>query len=258
MSSLWKGSDEPSLSSDLARERARSALVPAAQERITTPFVLTPSQAMAIQRNPSPSSRNAQGPSTAPTSSSPSRRGSWSAADDLGLPRPSSSGSAHVVNNTSSTPSHLHPSAGLVGKRLQPSSSMAQQGPSLAASPHNNGVIRLPPLSPAPAPATRSPVRVPQTLSPLASLASKPLSPKTLRRSPSPGRPKTPGRERVGTPVNGPNPGPTFAKVRPASPGPMFSASPSLAAPLSTSSRLPSVSSTSDPNIPPVPQSVPS
>ncbi|KAF7790647.1 hypothetical protein EIP86_001603 [Pleurotus ostreatoroseus] len=50
MSSLWK--EEQTLSSDIARERARASMIPPAQERTAAPFV------MAIQRNASPSSRN--------------------------------------------------------------------------------------------------------------------------------------------------------------------------------------------------------
>ncbi|KAJ3545362.1 hypothetical protein NM688_g5633 [Phlebia brevispora] len=258
MSSLWKGSEEMMTpSTDFAHDRGRAGLIPPAQERI--PFVITPSQAaVAMHSNNSPSLRNAPGPSTAPASISSSRRGSWSAPDDTGMPRPSSSSSIHMGNTISS---HFHPSAGVPGKRLQSSPSMLPQGSPLVASPSHGNGIRLPPLSPSTTPGVRSPSRMPQSLPPLsnAAAAPKPLSPKVIRRtSPPPNRTKSPGREQIGTLGSGPVAGPPTGKARPLSPVPIYPVSPSIPAPLSATPRMPSVSSGSDPNLPPVPQSVPS
>ena len=256
MSALWKSPEEAGLPADFSRDRGRPQLAPPP----STPFVMTPSQAtLAIQANFPPSPRNGPGSSTAPASMAPSRRGSWSAPDDGGMPRPSSSASTHVGG---SAPSHLHPSAGLAAKRMQSSPTQPQSSSAMSPTHHGNG-IRLPPLSP-PNPSVRSPLRVGQPLPPLPSstvIQPKSTSPKVLRRSPPPNiRPKSPGREQLNS--NGASASSTIAgplsKPRPVSPVPVFAVSPSIPPPPLGAPRMPNVSNGSDSSLPPVPQSVPS
>lgn len=268
ISTFRKGSDEPLASpADFARDRGRAALIAQPQERITTPFVMTPSQAtVAMQDSFSPPSRNLPGPSTAPASIAPSRRGSWSPPAEGNVPRPSSSASSHVGNTSSSTMSHLHPSAGLTSKRFPLSPSMQPSGSPLTMSPSHNNGIRLPPLTPPTGSRHLSPVRNPRSLPPLSSAPAsasqpKPMSPKMIRRgSPPPVRSKSPGRGQRDQPNDSDNGTVSAApttKARPLSPVPIFAVSSSIPAPLS-GPRLPSVNPGSDGNLPPVPQSVPS
>lgn len=255
-----KGNDEQLvLHAEAARERARP---PIPHERSAPPFVSPSMQPSGASFPPSPRTAP-QGHSTAPASVAPSRRGSWSASDGAAVPRPSSSASAHLPplpvsqrlpvsslpNRT--TPAQLSPTA-------QP-----HRSPTMLSSPRN-GVIRLPPLSSPQSTDMRSPTRStqpppgPPLPGPTASgILSKPVSPKTSRRTPPPAttRPKSPlTRERS---LSGTIPPsiPPSQKLSRKSPTSIFPAPVSQPTPL-PSSRLPNVGTDSDANLVPTPLKV--
>ncbi|KAH8102158.1 hypothetical protein BXZ70DRAFT_906139 [Cristinia sonorae] len=180
MSAFWKGSEDQPHPAD--RDHGRGLHGPPSagphDRMVPPPFGGYP-----------PSPRH--GPSTAPGSKAPSRRGSFSAMDDG--PRPSSSHS-HPLDRlpplSASGPSQRQPQSNH-GGRMQTSPVLQPQHSSAMVSPRANG-IRLPPLSPSNASPMvgnmRSPVRMGQSLPPPplppshSQVSSKPTSPIEMRR----------------------------------------------------------------------------
>ncbi|KAI0922794.1 hypothetical protein AcV5_009675 [Taiwanofungus camphoratus] len=189
---MWKGGDEPPLSGDLARDRGRPPLGPphvGPHERLMTPFVMTSAQVTQTAYPGSP--RNGPGPPTAPGSIGSSRRGSWSAPEENGHPRPASSGSfgptsGHVQG--SSAPSvHRHSVS-----RIQRPPSTQPHSNAFGSPAMTNGRPLPLPMSPShsgPAfPGSRSPARPGQPL-----LPSQIPPPSAIAHSP-PVRPASPAR----------------------------------------------------------------
>ncbi|OBZ76494.1 hypothetical protein A0H81_03169 [Grifola frondosa] len=207
MSAFWKGNDEqPPASMDLARERGRPLGPPSVgpHERLMTPFTMGPSQV--IQGSFPGSPRNAPGPSTAPASVAPSRRGSWSAPDDSGIARPSSSTS---LGPGPSTAALRHP-----GSRAAQSSTAQQLHGPFMSPPQSNGRPLPPPASPSSSLAgpARSPGRSNQFIAPGTQLPPPPLP---IPRTP-PMRPSSPPKMRSpSSKVSRPPPSPGLAKAPP-------------------------------------------
>lgn len=146
-SSHWRGNEDPLTLSDPMRDRGKPPAGSSSgpHDRITTPFVMTPSPAVTGGlSNTSP--WNMSGPPNHPGSNAPSRRPSWSAGDEGHLPRPSSS-SGQPGNPPLPGPSHRHTSSHSHSGRPQVSPSLQPQRTPNPSSPIRNG-IRLPPLSP--------------------------------------------------------------------------------------------------------------
>ncbi|KAL6302269.1 hypothetical protein BKA93DRAFT_818568 [Sparassis latifolia] len=154
MSSLWKGPDDPlSSSADIGRERGRPLGPPAAvgpHERLMTPFVMTPSQIMQAKFPGSP--RNGPGPPTAPPSIAPSRRGSWSASEESGLPRPASAS----AGLSASAMSHLNSAAAFTAPLRSPRSNPPLLPPPPQTTPASSSTAHSPSIRPT-TPKTESP-----------------------------------------------------------------------------------------------------
>ncbi|KAI0089385.1 hypothetical protein BDY19DRAFT_992997 [Irpex rosettiformis] len=209
--SVWKANDDsPSSSLDM-HEQGRRNIGLGSQERIPPPaFSLSP--------------RNGPGVPPSHMSVPRPRRESWSAPDEGGQPRPSSSSGPFPSQNATG-PSRI-PTAGSTTPRPQVSPSIPTRPSPVTVSPSRQNSIRLPPLSPSLATTVRSPLRMPQTLPgpslPSVTTSSNPSSPKTLRRtSPPLGRPRSPITRDIHSQIlSGPPPPiPLSQKSAPTSPG---------------------------------------
>ncbi|KAI0342513.1 hypothetical protein BDW22DRAFT_1420452 [Trametopsis cervina] len=195
----WKNNESSNITGDI-HERSRLTGAPSGRERAVPP----PSY---------PSSPRGHGTSTAPASKAPSRRGSWSGADDYGPLHPSAA-AAHL-NSTLQNPVRIPQTMMNSTTHQQVSPLLPNQRSPAMISPSRHNPVRLPPLSPSLGPNSRSPLRISQPLPGVPGSSTKPISPQLLRRTPPPlGHSESPGIS-VHPQVGGP---PSTQKAHPSSP----------------------------------------
>ncbi|KZT08129.1 uncharacterized protein LAESUDRAFT_724131 [Laetiporus sulphureus 93-53] len=195
----------PRLSPDVPRDRGRPPVVPPVgpHERLMTPFVMTPTQAMQSAFSGSP--RNGHISLAAPASAGHSRRSSWSAPEGHNVPRPASAAStghaapANAANRPLTTRRPRTPSNNVVSSWAKSPRAIPMEI-GVSTSIHANGLPQSGRMSPpgvnsAFPGALRSPVRpIPQL--PLATQLPPPPSLTPSTRSPiRPASPPVPNNE---------------------------------------------------------------